>query len=161
PIYNLKPKEFAGLTKWFNEQSFNGKLTKLQLKSVLSSYGLTPTYEELQQMIDAVSVDSSGIDLQTFLGLCSVKSPVHDHQKEIQDAFRIFDQDGSGAVDAKELRYAMNRMGNYNVDIHNMLGEMDTNKDGLISCEEFCSFMEKKLLTYSICCAYSFSRIIS
>ena len=55
-------------------------------------------------------------------------------EKELKDAFKAFDKDGSGYITAKELKAAMKKMGG-NVsdkDIQSMIDKADKDKDGKV-----------------------------
>jgi calmodulin len=58
---------------------------------------------------------------------------------EIRSAFRLFDQDGSGYIQANELENIMNQMGKRysKADINAMIKNFDSSGDGKISYEEF------------------------
>jgi len=65
-------------------------------------------------------------------------------QEEIRTAFRQFDQDGSGYIQAKELENILQRMGRrYNKDqIDTMINSLDKNGDGKIGFDEFLSLFQ-------------------
>ena len=64
----------------------------------MKSLGQNPTESELQRMI--LSVDDNGdneIDFEEFLILMSSSKPTkEDPDRELKDAFKVFDTDGSG-----------------------------------------------------------------
>ena len=58
-------------------------------------------------------------------------------EKELKDAFKAFDKDGSGYITAKELKAAMKKMGG-NVsdkDIQSMIDKADKDKDGKVGID--------------------------
>ena len=66
--------------------------------------------------------------------------------------FKSIDTDNSGYVDVKELQNMLfNVSDNSHVNkpndekVHEIFDEIDRNKDGKISCEEFCSIARKNL----------------
>jgi centrin-1 len=61
--------------------------------------------------------------------------------------FEIFDEDGSGDIDTKELRKAMKALGlRYSKrEIEDMIDEVDDDNSGLIEYEEFLKLMTKKI----------------
>merc|ERR1712151_591145 len=67
--------------------------------------------------------------------------------EEIREAFNLFDTDGSGTIDPKELKSAMQSLGfeAKNATIYQMIGDID--KDGSCSFdfEEFLYLMTSKM----------------
>ncbi|XP_046582415.1 uncharacterized protein LOC124289793 [Haliotis rubra] len=71
-------------------------------------------------------------------------------QEQIEDysrAFRLFDKDGDGTIDAKELGTVMRSLGqNPNDDeLQEILEEVDADGNGIIDFEEFLGMMAKKM----------------
>mgnify|MGYP003329537763 CR=1 FL=1 len=66
---------------------------------------------------------------------------------EIREAFNLFDTDGSGSIDPKELRAAMQSLGfeAKNQTIYQMITDLDKNKSGNIDFEEFLDMMTAKM----------------
>lgn len=71
----------------------------------------------------------------------------NEQKQEIKDAFDSIDSDGSGKLDVEELKIAMLALGleSKRDDINKIVEDMDKNKDGQISYEEFL-----ELLTFQI-----------
>merc|ERR1712093_565155 len=68
-----------------------------------------------------------------------------DQKKEVKEAFDLFDTDGSGAIDAKELKVAMQALGfePSNDEIAKMMADIDGN--ATVELEEFIEMMEGKM----------------
>jgi len=60
-----------------------------------------------------------------------------DTDSELREAFRIFDKDGSGTINADELRQVMKALGEdlNEAEIDEMIREADKDGDGSIDCE--------------------------
>ena len=90
---------------------------------------------------------SGTVDLMEFIQLMAKKFVEEDLERDIRIAFRIFDRDGSGKINARELRDVMiMNLGEEHVedeDVDEILRQADVNKDGLIDYEgkppTFCS----------------------
>lgn len=70
-----------------------------------------------------------------------------DQRQEIREAFDLFDADGSGAIDAKELKVAMRALGfePKKEEIRQMIAQADTDGSGMIDFTEFEKLMTLKL----------------
>jgi len=67
--------------------------------------------------------------------------------EEIREAFNLFDTDGSGTIDPKELKAAMQSLGfeAKNATIYQMIGDIDKDGSGSIDFEEFLDMMTAKM----------------
>merc|ERR1711965_568449 len=76
------------------------------------------------------------------------KTDLTEEQKqEIREAFDLFDTDGSGAIDAKELKVAMRALGFVpkKDEIRKMISDIDKDADGTIDYDEFMQMMTVKM----------------
>ena len=129
-----------------------GTITLVELKEVMKSLGQNPTEKELQQMIK--SVDDNGdneIDFEEFLILMSSKKPGKDDpDKELRDAFAVFDTDNSGTISRSELKKLMKNLGQTlsDAELDAMMDEVDTDGNGEIDFAEFKSMMVSPLVCF-------------
>jgi centrin-1 len=67
---------------------------------------------------------------------------------EIKEAFDIFDTDGSGNIDANELKVAMRALGFEPTkdELKRMIAEMDSTGKGTIDFPEFMQLVAKKMV---------------
>merc|ERR1712216_436593 len=70
-----------------------------------------------------------------------------DEVEEIREAFNLFDTDGSGTIDPKELKVAMQSLGfeSKNPTIYQMIADLDKHGAGHIDFEEFLDAITSKL----------------
>jgi centrin-1 len=70
-----------------------------------------------------------------------------EQRQEIREAFDLFDTDGSGKIDAKELKVAMRALGfePKKEDIKKMISEIDKEGSGKIDFHEFLNLMTAKM----------------
>ncbi|CAK9167953.1 unnamed protein product [Ilex paraguariensis] len=68
-------------------------------------------------------------------------------RQEIKEAFELFDTDGSGTIDAKELNVAMRALGFELTEeqINQMIADVDKDKSGAIDFDEFVHMMTAKI----------------
>merc|ERR1712147_101976 len=66
---------------------------------------------------------------------------------EIKEAFDLFDTDGSGEIDSKELKVAMRALGfePKKEEIQKMISDIDKDGNGDIDFEEFLGMMPAKM----------------
>jgi centrin-1 len=77
----------------------------------------------------------------------TIKDLTEDQRQELREAFDLFDSDGSGTIDAKELKVAMRALGfePSKQEIRNMIAEADTDGSGMIDFREFEKILTAKL----------------
>lgn len=70
-----------------------------------------------------------------------------DQKQEIREAFELFDTEGSGHIDSKELKVAMRALGfePKKEEIRKMLSDVDKEGTGLVSYEAFLHLMASKM----------------
>merc|ERR1711988_399771 len=76
------------------------------------------------------------------------KADLTEEQKqEIREAFDLFDTDGSGCIDAKELKVAMRALGfePKKEEVKKMISDIDKDGDGTIDFDEFMMMMTAKM----------------
>ena len=68
--------------------------------------------------------------------------------EEIREAFNLFDTDGSGTIDPKELKAAMQTLGfeAKNATIYQMISDIDKDGSGSIDFDEFLDMMTAKMV---------------
>lgn len=142
----LSEEEIADLKEAFGmfDIDGDGTVTLTELREVMRSLGQDPTDAELVEMIS--SVDDNGdneIDFEEFLVLMAGRIGERDPDKELRDAFRVFDVDGSGSISRDELQKLMKQLGQNLTDgeLDAMMNEVDTDGDGEISFVEFKHMM--------------------
>ena len=70
-----------------------------------------------------------------------------EQKQEIREAFDLFDTDGSGSIDAKELKVAMRALGfdPKKEEVKKMIADVDTDGYGTIGFEDFMGLMTAKM----------------
>merc|ERR1712216_459439 len=71
----------------------------------------------------------------------------YQQRQEIKEAFELFDTDGSGSIDANELKTAMRALGFQpkTEEIKRMLTDLDVDGNGTVEYEEFEGLMAGKM----------------
>jgi len=143
----LTEEQVADLKEAFAMFDINGDGTieLHELQQVMRKLGQNPSEKELREMIR--TVDDNGdceIDFDEFLLLMKSRIGTRDAEQELRDAFAVFDTDNSGAIDRKELKRLMKKLGQAlsEAELDAMMSEVDENGDGEISFEEFKALMQ-------------------
>lgn len=82
--------------------------------------------------------------------VCVYHSKALDEEdlEEIKEAFHLFDTDGSGSIDARELKAAMRALGFQvkKAEIRQMIADIDKDESGTINVDEFIEMMTGKMV---------------
>ncbi|XP_074272014.1 calcium-dependent protein kinase 2-like isoform X1 [Silene latifolia] len=157
---NMSEEEIKGLKAMFiNMDTDNsGYLTYEELKTGLAQLGSKLTEVEVMQLMEAADFDGDGtIDYTEF-----ITATMHRHRLETEEnilrAFRYFDKDSSGYITTDELEAAMMEYGVADENsIKEILSEVDTDNDGRINYDEFCTMMKGGTSTQPNRCSFSIS----
>lgn len=79
--------------------------------------------------------------------LATMEDLTEDMIKEFEQAFQLFDKDGNGMIEAKELADVLNALGQSpsEEDIDKMMREIDGDRNGTIEFSEFLTMMASKM----------------
>ncbi|MCO5570364.1 hypothetical protein L7F22_024084 [Adiantum nelumboides] len=142
----LSGDKVDGLKHMFNmmDTNKNGVLSVEEFKTGLHKLGSQLAENEIQQLMEAADVDKNGfLDYGKFAAL-TVQLQRMDNDENLRRAFSHFDTDGNVFIDRNELKEALvEDLGPDDAGlIDDIMHEVDTDKDGLISYEEFASMMQ-------------------
>jgi len=151
-VTEQQKQEFRAAFDIFVEDSEDGTITTKELGKVLRMLGQNPTEEELQEMVDEVDEDGSGtIDFEEFtqmmakqLAADALENIPERPEKELAEAFRIFDKDLDGYISFDEIKNALS-LGKEKFEDWEctaLIGEGDKNEDGKMDYEEWVDFMK-------------------
>ncbi|XP_066153914.1 calmodulin-like isoform X1 [Euwallacea fornicatus] len=141
-------KEFREAFRLFDKDG-DGSITKEELGRVMRSLGQFARTEELQQMLQEVDVDGDGnVSFEEFLDMAWSAGAGTDadqvlsreeEEKELRDAFRVFDKHNRGYITASDLRAVLQCLGEdlSEEEIEDMIKEVDVDGDGRIDFYEF------------------------
>lgn len=85
-----------------------------------------------------IFADSGTLDFESFLTIVSTrKFDDEDHEDALKEAFKMFDRDGNGYIDAEELRICMINLGEKLTrdEVEEMIKEVDIDFDGRMNYE--------------------------
>mmetsp|Transcript_26677 Transcript_26677/g.67216 ORF Transcript_26677/g.67216 Transcript_26677/m.67216 type:complete len:179 (+) Transcript_26677:137-673(+) len=123
----------------------DGLITYKEVPRVLARVGEFPSAQTLEKIMNNdIDPEGNGVyDFQTFLKLMK-----HFHHEPataqvLLEAFKLFDQDESGTVEAGELKHCLSALGDKmsNEEAEEMISMADKNNNGCISYDEFLDFI--------------------
>ncbi|KAL6973326.1 Calcium-dependent protein kinase 10 [Sarracenia purpurea var. burkii] len=122
----------------------DGKVTYEELKAGLRKVGSQLAEPEIKLLMDVADVDGNGVlDYGEFVAV-TIHLQKMENDAHFRRAFMFFDKDGSGYIELDELREALaDESGETDADVLNeIMREVDTDKDGKISYDEFVAMMK-------------------
>jgi Ca2+-binding EF-hand superfamily protein len=82
-----------------------GEIPTSLLGTIMKNLGHNLKPEQLEECIEAVDADGSGwIDFDEFLALMAKKTKEAEDEKELREAFRVFDKNNRGVIEAADLK---------------------------------------------------------
>ncbi|CAG5047613.1 unnamed protein product [Parnassius apollo] len=145
-ISRTQMKEFREAFRLFDKDG-DGTITKEELGRVMRSLGQFARVEELQDMLQEVDSDGDGnVSFEEFVNILSKSmsagggsSCAEQEERELRDAFRVFDKHNRGYICASDLRAVLQCLGEdlSEEEIEDMIKEVDSDGDGRIDFLEF------------------------
>lgn len=122
-----------------------GLIEQKELKIALMTLGFDATKEDIRRLVaDLDSNNTSTIDFNDFLQLVNALLPTRNARQELEEAFHLFDIDGTGKISFKNLKDVVASMGEQltEQEIIEIIAEADKTGDGEISLEEFIDLIQ-------------------
>ncbi|KAG8388028.1 hypothetical protein BUALT_Bualt02G0082600 [Buddleja alternifolia] len=130
----------------------DGKISSSELGGVLKALGSDTSADDLGRMMEEIDTDKDGhINLHEFAAFYnSITNPdgataEATVEKELREAFKLYDQDQDGKISAAELHLILGRLGEHcsEEDCAVMIKSVDSDGDGYVSFDEFRKMMTK------------------
>ncbi|RRT62961.1 hypothetical protein B296_00012080 [Ensete ventricosum] len=143
---HLSMEEVADIKDMFDKLDINknGQLTLEDLKYGLHKLGHQMADEDVKILMEAADIDGNGtLDYGEFVAI-SIHLRKIGNDEHLHKAFQYFDENKSGYIEIEELRDCLaDDLGpNHEEVINAIICDVDTNKDGKISYEEFATMMK-------------------
>lgn len=144
-ISKAQLNEFKEAFRLFDKDG-DGSITKEELGRVMRSLGQFAREEELQQMLEEVDINGDGyfsfeefVEIVYNMGTTAEERTADQEEKELRDAFRVFDKHNRGYISASDLRAVLQCLGEdlSEEEIEDMIKEVDVDGDGRIDFNEF------------------------
>jgi calmodulin len=146
---HLSEEKFVECKEAFNlfDKDKDGSISTVELRDIMEALGAHPTERELAEVVNRLDTNKNGkVEFDEFVMLFeqNVRNP--GVEENLIDAFRMFDKDGNGKINAKEFKEAMTSFGDKLTEdeAEEMISQADLNRDGTIDYKEFVKFMTKK-----------------
>ncbi|KAK7103639.1 uncharacterized protein [Littorina saxatilis] len=123
----------------------DGKIATAEVGTAIRSLGHVVTDSDLRNLFGRARVDPNGkIDLGMFRKLVQPLQGVN-YTKQLEEAFKTIDKEGSGFVMATELRHLLTHMGDRITDeeFNTLLEELDVDSNGRIRRKELLQLLSR------------------
>ncbi|KAE8711660.1 Calcium-dependent protein kinase 7 [Hibiscus syriacus] len=142
----LSVEEVEDIKVMFNKMDTDndGIVSIKELKAGFRNFGSQLAESEVQMLIEAVDANGKGtLDYGEFLAV-SLHLQRMANDEHLRKAFSYFDKDGNGFIEPDELRDALMEDGDDDCTnvANDIFQEVDTDKDGCISYDEFVAMMK-------------------
>ncbi|CAH9102807.1 unnamed protein product [Cuscuta europaea] len=143
---HLSVEEVAGIKEGFQLMDTNnkGKIDVNELRVGLQKLGHQVPDSDLQILMEAGDVDKDGyLDCTEFVAI-SVHLRKLGNEEHLKKVFEFFDKNQSGYIELEELRDALADEIDTNSEeiVNAIMQDVDTDKDGRISYDEFAAMMK-------------------
>ena len=137
-IKDPKTKELYEAFTMFDRDK-DGLINYNELGNVLKSQGFNPTNQELLEMIEDVDENEDDkINFEEFLILMHSRLKKADIENELNEAFSVYDKNGTGVISVREFKRIMNSLGEKicQEEIEEIIQKVDPKNRGSINYKE-------------------------
>merc|ERR1711915_880151 len=123
----------------------DGKVTADELGKVMNTFGLSPSKEDLDDLINEFDINGDKmIDIREFNDAMAHQMKGVDTDAELRAVFKIFDTNSDSLIDMSELKRLLASIGENLSDneIIAMMKEADLDGDKCVNFEEFQKLMK-------------------
>jgi len=103
----------------------DGKVGASDIGTMMRSLGMNPTEAEIRQIVK--EIPGGKVDLPSFLKIMQKANTTRIAEKEIIEAFKVFDPSNTGFISIAELRHVLTILGEKltNEEVHELIKEAD------------------------------------
>ena len=134
-----KESEYKELFEMFDKDE-DGLIDQNDLGKILRALGQDPSDQDLIEMITDVDKNEDKlIDYEEYLQLVDNKEKDNEAEKELIEAFLIFDREGNGLISNNEFKHIMLSLGEKlsEEEIEQMIKIGDPKQEGFINYKQF------------------------
>jgi len=145
----LPPEQIAVLQKCFSsfDREKIGSISTEVVADILRLMGQPFDKKILDELIEEVDEDKSGrLEFGEFVQLAAkfiVEEDAEAMQKELREAFRLYDKKGEGFIPTTCLREILKELDDAlsDEDLDNLIDEIDSDGSGTVDFDEFMEMM--------------------
>ncbi|XP_049396496.1 probable calcium-binding protein CML31 [Solanum stenotomum] len=127
------------------DENGDGKISALELQLCVHLIGKDILlFEEAEAAIVAHDSDNDGLlDFGDFMRLVEDGGTEEEKERELKEAFRMYEMEGCGCITPESLMRMLRRLGEKRTadECRGMIASYDINGDGLLNFEEFVIMM--------------------
>jgi len=141
-----KDEELQSLKDIFSAIDLNndGYLTLEEFKIGCSKI---PCLEmDIEELFERIDTDKTGIINYSEFLAATIEKQIYIKEDKLLQAFKVFDQDKSGKISAKDISKIIKSEDEQIEDIVDDIKKFDLNGDGEIDYFEFCNMMGKQMV---------------
>eukprot|EP01120_Amphizonella_sp_Union-15-10_P003658 TRINITY_DN1406_c0_g1_i1.p1 TRINITY_DN1406_c0_g1~~TRINITY_DN1406_c0_g1_i1.p1 ORF type:complete len:142 (-),score=46.47 TRINITY_DN1406_c0_g1_i1:78-503(-) len=119
----------------------DGNIKIEELGTVFRALGQNPTQAEVEEI--KKEAGGSSCDFEKFKGLMRKYKKEPPQEKDIREAFKVFDKDGNGVLSASELKNVLTTMGEklQEDEVDGILKNL--NKNGVVQLDDLIQILMK------------------
>ncbi|XP_063223168.1 troponin C, isoallergen Bla g 6.0301 [Bacillus rossius redtenbacheri] len=145
----LPPEQIAVLRKAFDafDREKQGSIPCNLVEEILRLMGQPFNRKILEELIDEVDADKSGrLEFEEFITLAAkfiVEEDAEAMEKELREAFRLYDKEGNGYIPTTCLREILRELDDQltEQELDMMIEEIDSDGSGTVDFDEFMEMM--------------------
>ncbi|XP_018354934.1 PREDICTED: troponin C-like isoform X1 [Trachymyrmex septentrionalis] len=145
----LPPEQLAVLRKAFDsfDSGKRGSIPTEMVADILRLMGQPFNKKILDELIDEVDADKSGqLEFDEFVTLAAkfiVEEDAEALEKELREAFRLYDKEGNGYIPTTCLREILRELDDQltKEELDMMIEEIDSDGSGTVDFDEFMEMM--------------------
>jgi Ca2+-binding EF-hand superfamily protein len=145
----LPPEQIAILKKAFDsfDREKSGSISTETVEEILRLMGQPFNKKILEEMIEEVDEDKSGrLEFEEFIILAAkfiIEEDDEAMQKELREAFRLYDKEGNGYIPTTCLREILKELDDQlsDAELDIMIEEIDSDGSGTVDFDEFMEMM--------------------
>ncbi|KAG8231624.1 hypothetical protein J437_LFUL010302 [Ladona fulva] len=146
---DLPPEQIQVLRKAFDgfDQGKTGSISTDMVAEILRLMGQPFNKKILEELIEEVDADKSGrLEFEEFVTLAAkfiVEEDAEALEKELREAFRLYDKEGNGYIPTSCLREILRELDDQltNEELDMMIEEIDSDGSGTVDFDEFMEMM--------------------
>jgi Ca2+-binding EF-hand superfamily protein len=123
----------------------NGSIEQKDLKIALMCLGFEKTTkDEIRRIVSEMDTGGGFIDFDRFIKIIQELLPSRNPREELEEAFKLFDIDGTGRITFKNLKDVVTSMGEQltEQEIIEIIAEADKRGEGDITLDEFIDLIQ-------------------